>query len=135
MAPKVDLPADVATPAKLGRKSIFRQELEKQLVQYVLAMEAKLFGLVRKDVMSFAYQLAIKNNITHNFSVKNESAVKDWLKSGTSFARAKGFNKDSVGHFFNLYEQLMDDYKFHPGKIFNVDETGKVLFHSKCPGF
>lgn len=138
LAAKVDLSAEVATCSKLGRKPTLPGELEKQLVQYVLAMEAKLFGLVRKDVMSLAYQLAIKNNIAHTFSIKNKSAGKDWLKSflerhpelsfrrptGTSFARAKGFNKESVNHFFNLYEKLMDDYKFPPDKIYNVDETG-----------
>lgn len=138
LAAKVDLSAEVATCSKLGRKPTLPEELEKQLVQYVLAMEAKFFGLARKDVMSLAYQLAIKNNIIHTFSTKNESAGKDWLKSflerypelsfrrptGTSFARAKGFNKESVDHFFNLYEKLMDDYKFPPDKIYNVDETG-----------
>lgn len=138
LAAKVDVSTEEATCAKLGRKPTLPQELEKQLVQYVLTMEAKLFGLVRKDVMSLAYQLAIKNNIAHPFSAKNESAGKDWLKSflerypelsfrrptGTSFARAKGFNKESVNHFFDLYEKLMDNYKFPPEKIFNVDETG-----------
>lgn len=33
-------------------------------------MEAKMFGLVRRDVMNLAYQLAVKNNITHTFLAK-----------------------------------------------------------------
>lgn len=95
--------------------------------------------------MSLVYQLAIKNNITHPFSTKNESAGKDWLKSflkrhlelsfrcqtGTSFARAKGFNKESVDEFFNILEMLMDEFKFPPNRLYNIDETGmpQVLSH------
>lgn len=81
MAAKVGASAEVVTYAKLGRKPTLPQELEKQLLQYVLTMEAKLFGLVRKGVMSLAYQLTTKNNITHTFSAKIESAGKDWLRS------------------------------------------------------
>ncbi|CAG4997769.1 unnamed protein product [Parnassius apollo] len=76
LAAKVDLSAEEATCTKLERKATLPQELEKQLVQYVLTMEAKLFGLVQKDVMSLAYQLGIKNNITHNFSAKMKARVK-----------------------------------------------------------
>lgn len=43
LAAKVDLPVDVAIHAKLGRKATLPEELEKQLVQYVLAMETRLF--------------------------------------------------------------------------------------------
>lgn len=110
LAAKTELPPKVASAAKLGRRPVLPAELEKKLVEYVLTMEAKLFGLVRRDVMSLAYQLAVKNNIIHTFSVKNESAGKDWLKSfldrhpelsfrrptGTSFSRAKGFNRENV---------------------------------------
>lgn len=75
------------------------QKLEKQLIQYGLAMEAKLLDLVRI-----------------HFSPKKESFVKYCLKLflerypdisfpppiGTSFARPKEFIKESLCHFFNL---------------------------------
>lgn len=35
-----------------------------------------------------------------------------------------GFNRVSVGKFFDLLEGLVDQYKFPPTHIFNVDETG-----------
>lgn len=78
MAAKVDLPTDVTTHANLGRKATLPLKVEKQLL---LTMDAKLFSSVRKNFMSLAYQLAIKNNAIHNFSAKNECTGKHWLKS------------------------------------------------------
>ena len=50
---------------KLGRKAVLPPELEEELVQYLLTMESKFFGLTRKDVRSIAYQLAKVNKIEH----------------------------------------------------------------------
>lgn len=55
LAGKTELSAAIASGAKLGRKPTISVELEKQLVAYVLTMEDKLFGLVRRDLMSLAY--------------------------------------------------------------------------------
>ena len=71
----------LVTCAKLGRKPCLPAEIEKILVDYVLTMKAKFFGLVRKDVMTLAYQLAVRNNIRHCFSARNQSAGKDRLRT------------------------------------------------------
>lgn len=52
LAALVNLPANIATHSKLGRKPTLSEELHIQLVQYVLAMEAKFFGFTRKYIMS-----------------------------------------------------------------------------------
>lgn len=75
LAAQRELPADIVVCAKLGRRPTLPDELEKQLVKYMLAMGAKFFGLVRRDVMSLAYQLTVKINVTHKFSEKMKALV------------------------------------------------------------
>lgn len=101
-------------------------------------MEQRLFGLTYKDLRQLAYQLADANGIYHNFNKDRKEAGEDWLSGflkrhpqlalsaaePTSIARAMGFNRVNVGKFFDLLESLMDQYKFPPTHIFNVDETG-----------
>lgn len=144
---KKDLPLDLVTSAKLGRKPVLPTELEKSLVDYVLTMEAKFFGLTRKDIRCLAFQLAVKNNLPNPFSKTNEAAGRDWLRlflnrhpclsfrqpTGTSFARARGFNKENVEHFFNLLENEMENNQFSPNQIYNVDETGISVVPAKMP--
>ncbi|KAJ4430541.1 hypothetical protein ANN_19129 [Periplaneta americana] len=102
-----------AVKSKLGRKPTLPAPLEEKLVDYVLIMEKKYFGCTRNNVKRFAYQ----NNIHNQFSLLKEVAGKDWFKhfmqthnqklslrapTGTSVARAKGFNRESVNKFFDL---------------------------------
>lgn len=87
----------------------------------MLKIEASGPGLTRKDVQHLAYQLAKKNNLTHNFSKErliNKSGGKTWLQlfltrlpelsfrqpTGTSIARIKGFNNENVSQFYTLLE-------------------------------
>ena len=111
-----------ATPAqavetKLGRSAVLPQELEDQLVEYLLLMEKKFYGLTRSDVKRMAYQLVTLNNLPNPFSKDNESAGRKWLDlflkrhkdrisvrkpTGTSIHRAKGFNKDTFLTFWRL---------------------------------
>lgn len=83
-------------------------------------MEAKFFGLVQRDVMASAYQLVIKNYVSHNFSTIRKSAGLDWLRhselsfsrrTGIYSARVNGFNKEKV------------EKNFPPNNILNVDKT------------
>ncbi|KAJ4449229.1 hypothetical protein ANN_00626 [Periplaneta americana] len=64
---------------KLGKKPVFSQELETELVDYLVMMEQKYFGLTRQDIKTLAFQLAKRNGITNRFSELRGSAGKDWL--------------------------------------------------------
>jgi hypothetical protein len=92
---------------------VFTQEQEIQLVEYIKTMEARLIDLTSVKLRSLAYQLAVKNNISHTFC-KDDLAGVDWLygfmkrhsdlslrqPEATSAARASGFNQVAVGKFF-----------------------------------
>lgn len=142
-----DLPLERLTNIKLGRRAVLPDNLEVELVNYILTMEQTGFGLTRRDIKSIAYQVAVRNNLSNPFSRQNNSAGKTWLKlflarhsnlsfrrpTGTSIARLKGFNKESVTIFFNLLEKEMDDFKYLASNIYNVDETGISVLPNKMP--
>ena len=41
-----------------------------------------------------------------------------------SAIRATAFNKTNVSFYFNNLYLVTEKYKFHPGQIYNTDETG-----------
>jgi hypothetical protein len=127
---------------------VFSKEQEEELVDYLLGMESRLFGLNMKDLRSLAFQLANRNNLSHQFNSDNNLAGKDWVKGflsrhptltirepeATSGARAMGFNKVAVDQFFTLLEASIDKHKFEGDRIYNCDETGITVnpkSHSK----
>ena len=65
---RVDKPSEEAALTKLGRNPIMGEELETELVEYLLIMESKFYGLTRQDVRRVAYQLCERNGINHLFS-------------------------------------------------------------------
>lgn len=136
----------LSTP--LGRKPVFNQKMEAELVKYALEMESRFWGLTRMDIRSLAFELAKQNGIANPFSVAKESAGKDWLSgflkrhkkeisvrapTGTSFDRAKGFTQENVNLFFSLLEKEYSQYNFPPTAIWNVDETGISVVQSHNP--
>lgn len=72
--PQVSLELLVHKP--LGRKPVLPAEQEKKLVEYILFMESKYYGLTRMDVRKMADQLAVKNGILNTF--QNEAAGRAW---------------------------------------------------------
>lgn len=99
----------------LGRyKTIFTQQQEKELVDYILDMEKTFYGVTPREIRSMAFQLATANGIDHPFDKKTELAGVDWLHGfrkrhpelslrtpeATSAARAQGFNEVAVNGFF-----------------------------------
>lgn len=135
-----------AVSRKLGRKPVIPNEIESELVHYLLLMEQKFYGLTRDDVRRLAFQLCAKNNIKHPFN--GTMAGRAWFDhflhrhkdilgilkpTATSFSRANGFNKDAVHGFFDILEAEFQKHPYPPDRIFNVDETGLSVVQSKVP--
>lgn len=136
---RLRMPAEFQMIKQLGRfRNVFSSEQENMIVEYILKMEGRLFGLTISDLKSLAYQFATRNNIKHNFNDDKEQAGKDWvigflkrhknlslrLPEPTSAARASAFNEVNVGKFFDLLDELYDKHKYPPNRIYNCDETG-----------
>nr|CAI5838653.1 unnamed protein product [Callosobruchus analis] len=51
-----------------GRMTIFNKNVEHQLEQHILNLEARLFGVTITDVRRLAFQIAEQNNIRHNWT-------------------------------------------------------------------
>ena len=144
-----DAPPPHSAKKGLGsRKPVFSEMMENELVSHIQEMESMLFGFTPGELRKVAYQYAEANNIPHPFSREEEAAGTciDWLKGfmsrhqksvslrspeATSAARARGFNQVSINKFFDLLEQLQDNHKFTPDRIFNVDETGITTVPNK----
>lgn len=124
---RIKAPVDQCVNKKLGRyRSVFSEEQEKILVDYVLQMEERLFGLTLADLKSVAYQLAVRNNISHPFNTEKQVAGKDWvngflkrnptlslrLPEKTSAARASAFNEVNVKKFFDLLDKLYENHRY-----------------------
>lgn len=109
-----------------------------ELVTYLKDMQTQLFGMTMKEFRGLTYQLAEKNNCSHNFNKTSEMAAEDWVKGflkrhcdlslrkpkATSGARAMGFIKVAVSNFFTLLNKILDKHKIDATGIYNCDETG-----------
>lgn len=139
-------PAQAATKGMGSCTTVFSKDQEEELVNHILMMESRLFGLTLTDFRKLAYELAVKNKLKHKFSNELKIAGKDWLygflsrhknqlslrtPENTSISRAMGFNKVAVNKFFDLLESLYLKYKFSPNDIYNVDETGITTVPTK----
>mgnify|MGYP005985929313 FL=1 len=105
---------------------------EKELAEFILEMESRLFGLSFKKVGNLKYQCAIKNNTPNSFNHNTGLAERGWvykflgrqknislrLPEKTS---ASAFNPTNVGNFFKLLGSLIDKFHFPPSKIFKND--------------
>ncbi|XP_022816222.1 uncharacterized protein LOC111349354 [Spodoptera litura] len=122
-----------------GRPTVFDRKFENVLVEHILFLEQHMFGFTITDIRRLAYQIAEKNGLKHNFNSTKKMAGKAWYYAfikrhkdkislrqpeATSLNRAKGFNRESIQNFFDIYEQIVDTNKLNANKIFNVDESG-----------
>lgn len=121
-----------------SKKVVFTQSQETELVQHLLDLESRFYGVTIRDVQKLAYELAEKNSLPHPFNHERKIAGRNWLDAflkrnpklsfrkpeATSAARARGFNKPSVNAFFDLLENTLHKKRFQPSRIFNADETG-----------
>ena len=132
----------------LGRPRILSEEQENELVNVIVTMENRLFGLTMMDVRRLTYRYCEINKIPHCFNNTAKCAGEDWMAGfmrrhpeitlrkpePTSFARASGFNKAKVNRFFDVYESLLYNDSGSPGIpascIFNADESGFSVCHT-----
>lgn len=128
-------------PIKLprtGRKPLFTDQQEKELVDYIIKCSKLYYGLTIKKIRQIAYQYAEKNRLPHNFDRVKQLAGKDWYYSfmkrhpsislrtpeATSLNRITAFNEADVKVFYDNLKAIQDKHHIQPDKIFNVDETG-----------
>jgi hypothetical protein len=52
-----DKTSEEAVLTKLGRRPVFSRGIEQELIEYLLMMEQKYFGLTRQYVIMMAFQL------------------------------------------------------------------------------
>ena len=59
----------------LGRyKTVFSESQEKELVDHLLHLEERLFGVTLSDLRTVAFELAEKNKIPHVFNMEKRMA-------------------------------------------------------------
>src|SRR6218665_2166148 len=120
------------------RLNSFEMHFEDELVQYLKEMESRFFGITFLDLRRLAFQLAERDNISHQFNKSKGLAGKKWVRlfmkrqpslslrrpEATSYARTTGFNKPAVQKFFCLPTEIVDKYKLDGSRIYNADESG-----------
>lgn len=131
---------------RIGRRAVMSPELELELRDYIVACCDRFYGLTRTQARKLAADFAKANGlcVPSNW-VDKGMAGDDWLTAfqnrnglslrspeATSMARANGFNKDAVELFFHNLCLLTEKFKFGPGRILNLDETG-ITNVSACP--
>ena len=138
-----------------GNKKFFSRhtdlpdDIERQLVSYILKMDARCFGVTRNNVRELAYEIATINGIKHRFNTEKRMTGKEWeqgfrkrhpeislrVPEATSLNRIKGFNKSAVDRFYDLLKEIDDANQRTPDRIFNMDETGFSIVHTPSKVF
>ena len=128
---------------KLGRKTVFTEEQETELADYILQLSNLFYGMTPATVRRIAYDYATVNNLKHSFCTEKKICGKDWLNGflkrqpqislrrpeATSLNRILGFNRLSVNEFYDNLEKVFEKYSFQASRIYNVDETGISCVH------
>lgn len=129
-----------AYSSKYTVSQVFCKQHEDELVKYIQTCSNMNYGLTYKNIRVLAYDYAnlLKIKIPIQWET-NKLAGIEWLKGfmkrnsdkvslrkpeNTSLARSTGFNKRSVGTFFENYASVLEKHHFRPERIFNLDETG-----------
>ncbi|KAJ4437137.1 hypothetical protein ANN_17272 [Periplaneta americana] len=80
------------------------------------------------DVRKMAYQLGVRNRILNPFRGECAGRFDQFLRrhseklairkpTGTSYARAKGFNCENVGKFYDLLEAQYKQFNYPPDRV------------------
>lgn len=134
-------------PTSLGRyKPVFPIHKEEELAQQVRDLDARFYGITKKDLQRVAYKFACANNLEHCFNEEKKIAGDTWLKGfckrhnitlrqpeKCSLGRMMGFNKIQVSRFFENLQSLYEKRQYTPDRIYNMDETGLSTVPNKLP--
>ena len=75
----------VQKPSRLGQfQTVLDDKFEQELAMYVTDMQQRFYGLSSIQLKRLAFDLAVKNGISHPFNAQNGRAGKDWM---TGFIR------------------------------------------------
>lgn len=128
--------------ATCDAKKVFSEEGEMKLVEYIKTISKMNYGQTKKQVRELAYKFAVANK--KNFPVtwnENKLAGEEWMRlllkrhsergglairkpEKISMSRATGFNRSSVGRFFDYLKDVHKRFgPFPPERIWNQDET------------
>jgi len=129
---------------QIGKRNVLTASQENDLVQVVLSLESRLFGLSVRDLRRLIFQYCERNKITHPFNKDTEMAGEDWVTQflkrhsnlsvrkpeGMSIGRAIGFNKEKTKRFYDLLKSVLfngETLVIPDCNIVNVDETGLTI--------
>lgn len=136
LALQVEKLPEVVVEQKMGRKPVFTDQMENELVELLLEKESICLGFTNQDVRKLAFQLAERNKIPHPFH--NEAAGRVWLDNflarhkeklligtptETACAQGEEFSSEQVAPLFNVLEAEYVKHSLQPDKILNADET------------
>lgn len=102
---KMDKEPEEIVNGKLGRKTVFSEDMENELVKHCLEMETKFFGLTSKDICRLSFDLCKINNIKNPFNSQKECAGSKWLTNflkrhpTLSFRRPQGISYARVKYY------------------------------------
>ncbi|XP_045450428.1 uncharacterized protein LOC123659219 [Melitaea cinxia] len=123
---------------KRGKKSVFNESQENELVEFILKSCKAFFGITIPTLRKIAFDFAAANNIVNDFNKDTKMAGMDWYYNfmarhpnislrrteATSINRITSFNQEETDIFFENLKTLMTKYQFKSNSIYNVDETG-----------
>ena len=140
--------AETEIPKTVGYQKtrlVFTEEIEVQLVEYLITASKIFHGLTMKELQVLAYELADSNNIPMPASwAENGHAGIDWARGfmnrhgkelslrtpeATSLQRMTSFNRHNVNTFYNNLEEALKN-GFTADNIWNIDETGVTTVQS-----
>lgn len=120
----------------LGSKaSIFTADEERDLVEYLITIESRLFGLTNIIRRRLAFELATLKGKANKW--KDNIAGREWFRDfmrrhdgltpkpheKSSAPKVVGFNRPAVMKFYEALGDLYNKYQMTPDRIYNCDET------------
>ncbi|QRV95941.1 DDE superfamily endonuclease [Ceratobasidium sp. AG-Ba] len=102
---------------------------EEVLVKWVIFQGAMGLPMSKEDVHSFANTIlngrdTVGQNWHRGFYQRHRSKLCFKRASGLDPKRANGFNKTLVTEHFELWAEIINEYKIPPENIYNMDEKG-----------